>query len=136
MSRLEKGVLSLGCPLKRETTVVVFFGHWKDGLWGECHPSDIYCLTYNHFLLSSDTELSKFLSESKKVPHNVQWLEKCRKALCNVLTSRPEYCRGTSMILCFHTYRLYHCRHFQCIQDDCHLNVKLVLNHTFCSWIF
>lgn len=45
-------------------------------------------------LFAVDTDLSKYLSDTKKGPHNVQWLEKCRKAFCSVLTAKPEQARG------------------------------------------
>ncbi|XP_074644785.1 protein broad-minded-like [Tubulanus polymorphus] len=44
--------------------------------------------------MKQDNELSKFLSDGKKSEHNQQWMEKCRKTFCQLLTTKPEQAKG------------------------------------------
>ena len=54
----------------------------------------VYALYNSDRLTCTETELSKYLSETKKAKLTLPWLDKCRKAFCSVLTTKPEQARG------------------------------------------
>ena len=56
------------------------------------NPKIVACLIKCSVVV--DNDLSKYLAETKDADLNVQWLEKCRKVFCSLLTTKPELARG------------------------------------------
>ncbi|KAK2153058.1 hypothetical protein LSH36_309g01038 [Paralvinella palmiformis] len=58
-------------------------------------PKEYCCTIATKTAIKQESDLSRFLSSGKKSNSNtVQWLEKCRKTFCSVLTTKPDLANG------------------------------------------
>ena len=49
---------------------------------------------WNHKDSFSDNELNKLLMDTKKGDQGAAWFDKCKKAFCSVLTTKPDQAKG------------------------------------------